>query len=90
MTSTLLDDKPILWTTSKKPLDILVKEDKEVFRKFKKSENHGDFGDSNGDANFASFMLYLHEIVYFYSGILAKIIGKLPERVFTKLNKTNS
>ena len=70
-----LQDKPIIWMQSKKYLAIIAKEYEEVFRNFKKSGNHGDFGDSNGDNDFESvvkinqLLLYLHEFVQMYPDI---------------------
>jgi len=96
LTSARLEEKPIVWQTSKKYLQILGEEYEVAYHNYRRTGNHGDFGDSDGDANFGSFiksnqsLLYIHEFFHLYPEILATITGQLPKRVKLDTMDTNS
>ena len=89
-TSPELNDKPIVWEQVKKAMADMVKDYEIAHNNFKKSGNHGDFGEANEDKEFDKFiknnqsLLYLHEMAHLWPHILEKITGKLPEGVFNE------
>jgi len=82
--------KPIHWKQSQKTLANLIREYEKCFVNFKKSGNHGDFGEAEQGSPFADFvqnnqsLLYLHQFVYKYPHVLDKITGSLPSQVFSE------
>ena len=65
-----------------------MKEYEICYNNCKKSDNHGQMGELDGNKQFEDFvqnnrsLLYLHEYSYLYPDLLAKITGNFPARVF--------
>ena len=82
---------PITWQQSKKCLRDLVNDYEICFINWKKSGNHGSFGETDDPRlPFSNFiqnnnsLLYLHEYVYQFPHIFEKITGDLPNGAFSE------